>query len=68
MKDCRALGCSAVEVTQSLFKAEGVETEAQFVALQAQGCHLHQGYLYSRPVSAEAFAGLLAAPAEHSSV
>ncbi|MCZ8293996.1 MAG: EAL domain-containing protein [Hylemonella sp.] len=30
--------------------AEGVETEAQFTALCAYGCHLFQGYLLGRPV------------------
>jgi diguanylate cyclase (GGDEF)-like protein/PAS domain S-box-containing protein len=41
--------------------AEGVETEAQSVALLAQGCSLHQGYLYGRPMPAGQFSGLLAA-------
>lgn len=31
--------------------AEGVETEAQHVALKALGCQFAQGYLFSRPVS-----------------
>jgi len=30
--------------------AEGVETLAQQQALQLQGCHAYQGYLYSRPL------------------
>ena len=30
--------------------AEGVETEAQFALLQAQGCQFAQGYLFSQPV------------------
>jgi EAL domain-containing protein (putative c-di-GMP-specific phosphodiesterase class I) len=33
--------------------AEGVETEAQAQRLFALGCHVAQGYLYSRPVPAE---------------
>jgi EAL domain-containing protein (putative c-di-GMP-specific phosphodiesterase class I) len=39
--------------------AEGVETFAQADLLQAHGCHEMQGFLYSRPVSATDFAGLL---------
>jgi diguanylate cyclase len=41
----RALG---LEVT-----AEGVETEEQRRFLQAVGCHLLQGYLFSKPIAAE---------------
>jgi len=33
--------------------AEGVETEAQLNYLQARGCEMAQGYLFSRPVPAE---------------
>jgi len=39
--------------------AEGVETEAQLSLLRDQDCDEIQGYLLSRPVSAEAFALLL---------
>jgi diguanylate cyclase (GGDEF)-like protein/PAS domain S-box-containing protein len=35
--------------------AEGVETEQQFAFLHRNGCNLFQGYLYSRPVPADAF-------------
>lgn len=35
--------------------AEGIETEEQERFLQAHGCHLGQGYRYSKPISGEAF-------------
>jgi len=42
--------------------AEGVETVEQQQALHAQGCHAHQGYLYSRPLPLDAFERLAAQP------
>ncbi len=41
--------------------AEGVETEAELAFLQEHECDEAQGYLYSRPIPADAFARLLAA-------
>ena len=41
--------------------AEGVETEAQRDFLSARGCRRMQGFLFSRPLSAEEMAGLLEA-------
>lgn len=41
--------------------AEGIETEAQAVALRAMGCKRGQGFLFSTPLGAEAFGRLLAA-------
>ncbi|HEX5338707.1 MAG TPA: EAL domain-containing protein [Gallionella sp.] len=38
--------------------AEGVETLDQAIILQAYGCHVAQGYLYSKPVSQSAFEAL----------
>jgi EAL domain-containing protein (putative c-di-GMP-specific phosphodiesterase class I) len=42
--------------------AEGVETQAQLDCLRADGCDEIQGYFFSRPVPAEAFAQLLRQP------
>lgn len=39
--------------------AEGVETEQQAQMLREMGCSLAQGYLYSRPLSPEAFKNIL---------
>jgi FOG: EAL domain len=39
--------------------AEGVETQEQLDLLGARRCDLIQGYLYSPPVTADAFARLL---------
>ena len=39
--------------------AEGVETQAHLLALQAKGCDFMQGFYFSRPVSAAAFVDLL---------
>jgi diguanylate cyclase (GGDEF)-like protein len=55
----RALG---LEVT-----AEGVETEEQRRFLQAVGCHFLQGYLFSKPVSADAIDEMLRAETEAAS-
>jgi EAL domain-containing protein (putative c-di-GMP-specific phosphodiesterase class I) len=41
--------------------AEGVETLEQLVFLQRNGCDTYQGFLNSRPVTAESFATLLRA-------
>jgi diguanylate cyclase (GGDEF)-like protein/PAS domain S-box-containing protein len=42
--------------------AEGIETTEQLAAVQALGCDLGQGYLFSRPVPAEGITALLADP------
>lgn len=38
---------------------EGIETESQLDFLRAEGCHLGQGYLYSRPLPADELLPLL---------
>ncbi|MNT04193.1 Phytochrome-like protein cph2 [compost metagenome] len=58
----RALGIEAV--------AEGVETERHLAVLKSLDCDFGQGYLFARPLSATAFAGLLkekSLPAGHDS-
>ena len=42
--------------------AEGVETTGQGSLLAAMGCELQQGYLYSRPLPAEAFLAFVQHP------
>jgi EAL domain-containing protein (putative c-di-GMP-specific phosphodiesterase class I) len=37
--------------------AEGVETQAQCDLLAVEGCHAYQGYLFSRPLPPDQFAG-----------
>jgi diguanylate cyclase (GGDEF)-like protein/PAS domain S-box-containing protein len=39
--------------------AEGVETRAQFIALQGQNCAEGQGYYFQKPIAADEFAKLL---------
>jgi diguanylate cyclase (GGDEF)-like protein len=46
-----------------LVVAEGIEDEATMLQLAELGCHLGQGYWFSRPVPAEALAELLGVPA-----
>ncbi len=41
--------------------AEGVESEAQRLWLQASGCHQLQGYLFSRPLTAKDMAAFISA-------
>ena len=59
----RAIVRAVVAMTESLgirVNAEGVETRLQADALLAAGCSEAQGYLYSRPISGDAFEALLA--------
>jgi len=61
-KDAVAIVKAIISMAQNLdFKiiAEGVETENQATFLNALGCHIGQGYLFSKPVSAPDFIKLL---------
>lgn len=52
-----ALGVAIVKVATSLGKrtlAEGIETAAQLAHLRSLGCDLGQGYLFARPLEADA--------------
>lgn len=40
--------------------AEGVETEAELMMLQAEGCDSFQGYLFGRPMPADEVPGMIA--------
>jgi diguanylate cyclase (GGDEF)-like protein len=58
----RAVVAAVIELARTLgvaTVAEGIETVEQFEALRLLGCTLGQGYLFSRPVAAGDFAGLL---------
>ncbi len=62
-RESAALVAAIVAMGQGLrldVVAEGVETQAQLQRLADRGCRLMQGYLFSRPVSADRFAHLLA--------
>lgn len=58
---CRAVIGLAHEFGFSVV-AEGVETAVQLGFLQRHGCELAQGYLFSRPVSADAMLAILREP------
>jgi len=56
------LASAIIVLTQSLkldVIAEGVETEAQHKFLRERGCHVMQGYLFSRPLPADELTVLL---------
>ncbi len=59
----RAIASAVIALARSMrldVVAEGVETEAQCELLQSLGCNRIQGYLLSRPLTAEDFAAFLA--------
>jgi len=61
-KDDNAIVRSIITMAQNLnldVVAEGVEREAQFKLLLENGCHLYQGYWFSKPIDPDAFIKLL---------
>jgi EAL domain-containing protein (putative c-di-GMP-specific phosphodiesterase class I) len=61
--DDAAIARAIVTMAESLkleVVAEGVETDEQLRFLRSHGCGLAQGFLFSKPVPAEEFVGLLA--------
>ena len=61
--DAQAITAAIIAMAQALkldVIAEGVETDAQIALLAEQGCHNGQGFLFSKPVSAEEMTQLLA--------
>ena len=61
-KDAVAIVRAIISMAQNLdlkIIAEGVEAENHVTFLHALGCQTGQGYLFSRPVSAEDFVNLL---------
>ncbi|MCW5233194.1 bifunctional diguanylate cyclase/phosphodiesterase [Verminephrobacter eiseniae] len=60
----RAIVSAIIRMAQALgmqTTAEGVETDGQLQFLRAQGCDEGQGYLFSRPLPADAFEAYLRA-------
>ncbi|MCD7060527.1 EAL domain-containing protein [Pelagibacterium xiamenense] len=56
--NAQAVVTAVVRIGQSLgmsVVAEGVETDAQRMFLEAAGCTVHQGYFYARPMTDTAF-------------
>lgn len=63
--DSRAICRALIELGRGLdllVLAEGVETEAEVACLRGLGCHVFQGYHFSKPLSGEDFLALAADP------
>ncbi len=67
----RAIASSVITLSDAMginVVAEGVETEAHRQALQEMGCQLYQGYLFSRPIGADALVEMLRSGARSSAL
>ncbi len=63
-RDDAAIASAIISMGRSLglsIVAEGVELQAHRDFLQAEGCHMAQGYLFGKPMPAEAFRSMLQA-------
>ena len=63
----RAIAKSIIELSKGLeleVLAEGVETKAQYEILKVLGCHIIQGYYFSKPVPSDVAENLLIKKAE----
>lgn len=61
-RDSRAICRALIELCRGLdlqVLAEGVETEAEVATLRSLGCHIFQGYHFSRPLPTDEFCRLL---------
>jgi diguanylate cyclase (GGDEF)-like protein/PAS domain S-box-containing protein len=57
-KDDAAIAQMIIALSQSMgmeVSAEGVENKAQLDCLEGMGCHMYQGYLFSRPLPVKEF-------------
>jgi diguanylate cyclase (GGDEF)-like protein len=66
-RDARAIIGAVVSLGEGLGKvvvAEGIETEEQKKLVTAQGCHEGQGYLFGRPMDADAIRARLGPPSK----
>jgi EAL domain-containing protein (putative c-di-GMP-specific phosphodiesterase class I) len=62
-RDARAIIGAVVSLGEGLGKvvvAEGIETEEQLRLVRSEGCHEGQGYLFGRPMNADAMRERLA--------
>jgi EAL domain-containing protein (putative c-di-GMP-specific phosphodiesterase class I) len=57
-QDDAAIAQMIITLSQNMgleVSAEGIENQAQLAYLEDLGCHVYQGYLFSRPLSLQKF-------------